>query len=198
MISNNESKGTILKKIEDFNAKDRIDSKLLENSVHFLVGEISEENILDTIKWITYENIEISKNKELTLYINSHGGDLYQAFALIDIMQTSHVPIRTIGIGNIMSAAFLIFVSGTPGNRFIAPNTGIMCHQYSDATEGKHHDLKAQMKEGEHCNARMLAILQTMTGLSTAKIKSKLLTTTDVYLTAKEMIDLGAADYILS
>ena len=198
MISNSESKGAaILKKNEDFNSADRIDSKLLENSVHFLTGDIEEENVLAAIKWITYENIESSKHKQLTLYINSQGGDLYQAFALIDIMKSSRFPIRTIGIGSIMSAAFLIFVSGQRGNRYIAPNTGIMCHQYSDSSEGKHHDLKAAMKEGEYCNERMMKILKTATELPVSKIKSKLLPASDVYLTAQEMLDLGAADYIL-
>jgi ATP-dependent Clp protease protease subunit len=198
MISNSDPKGVvILKKNEDFNSVDRIDNKLLENSIHFLTGEIDEANILAAIKWVTYENIETSKHKQLTLYINSHGGDLYQAFALIDIMKSSKFPIRTIGIGSIMSAAFLIFVSGQRGNRYIAPNTGIMCHQYSDSSEGKHHDLKAAMKEGEHCNERMMGILKIATELPIAKIKSKLLPASDVYLTAQEMVDLGAADYIL-
>jgi len=95
MISNSESKGAIVsKKADDFNAEDRINNKLLESSIHYLFGEIDEENISECVKWILYENLE-SKDKVLTLYINSTGGNLYEAFALIDVMKNSHHPIRT-------------------------------------------------------------------------------------------------------
>lgn len=184
-------------KFDDFNAADRINVRLLDNNVHFLTGEIAEENIEQAIKWIVYSNLN-NAEKTLTLYINSSGGDLYQAFALIDIMKGSRFPIRTIGLGSIMSAAFLIFASGTKGLRFIAPNTGIMCHQFSDAQEGKYHDIKAQAVESDHCNRRMLEILKEATGLPASKVKAKLLPPTDVYLTADELIDLSVADAILT
>jgi ATP-dependent Clp protease protease subunit len=186
-----------LKHIDVFNAEDRISVKLLENSVFFLNGDISEENVSDCVRWITYENLSDSGNKLLTLYINSYGGDLYQAFALIDMMRNSRHPVRTIGIGAVMSAAFLILASGSPGGRFVAQNTGLMCHQYSDEVEGKHHDLKASLKEGEHCNSKMLAILVNATGLTTARVRSKLLKETDVFLTAQEAVDLNIVDHIL-
>jgi len=186
-----------VKKIDDFNAEDRINLRLLENSVFFLFGDITEESVEDCIRWIVFENLNQKENKLLTLYINSAGGDLYQAFALIDIMRNSHHPIRTIGIGSVMSSAFLIFASGSQGERIIAKNTGLMCHQYSDEVGGKHHDLKASLKEGENCNNKMLEILKNSTGLTAAKVRAKLLKETDVYLTAQEAIDLNTADHIL-
>jgi ATP-dependent Clp protease, protease subunit len=185
-----------LKKIDEFNAEDRIAVKLLENSVHFLTGEIDQENISECIKWITFENLD-SRDRTLTLYINSTGGDLYCAFALIDIMKNSKHPIRTIGVGSVMSAAFLIFASGSQGERYAGKNASFMCHQYSDGVEGKHHDLKATMKEGENCNDKMVAILKEATGLPPSKIKSKLLHASDVYLTAQETIDFNVADHLL-
>jgi ATP-dependent Clp protease protease subunit len=196
MISNSSPKEHILKKIDEFNAGDRIGVKLLENSIHFLSGEITEENVNECIKWIVYENLD-PKEKALTLYVNSSGGDLYQAFALIDIMRSSKHVIRTVGIGNIMSAAFLIFTSGDQGERYIAHNTGIMCHQFSGGTDAKFHDLKAEMKENELLNKKMVDILKDATGLATTKIKTKLLPASDVYLTAQEAIELGIADHLL-
>ncbi len=198
MISNSETKGAhTVKKIDEFNAEDRIGVKLLENSVHFLVGEIEEVNIAEAVRWIIYENLDTAKNKVLTLYINSMGGSLYDAFALIDIIRTSHHPVRTVGIGSVMSAAFLILASGTQGERYIARNTSLMCHQFTETTEGKYHDIKATMKENEVCNQKMVNILKDATGLPTAKIKSKLLPASDVYLTAQEAVDLNVADHIL-
>lgn len=177
--------------------QDRIDNLLLDNHMFFLNGDIDIENIDRCIRWIEYENINNTKPTVLTLYINSTGGDLYQTFALIDIMRSSKHPIRTIGLGSIMSGGFLIFVCGTKGERYIAANAGIMCHQLSDDITDKYHDIKSAVKEVENCNAKMIKILRDATGLSALKISAKLLPASDVYLTAKELIQLKAADYIL-
>jgi ATP-dependent Clp protease protease subunit len=187
-----------VKKIEDFNAEERVDIALLDKHVHFLVGEIEANNIYQCIKWITYENLDTKSEKILTLYINSTGGDLYEAFALIDIIQSSNHPIRVIGIGAVMSAAFLIFASGTRGQRYAAKNTSFMCHQFSESMSDKYHDLKATMKENDLCNQKMVEILRSATGLTPSKIKSKLLPASDVYLSADEVLEFGIADYILN
>jgi len=196
MISNS-TQGAAVKKIDEFNASDRIGIKLLENSVHFLTGEITEENVNECIKWIVFENLD-AKEKVLTLYVNSSGGDLYQAFALIDIMRNSKHVVRTVGIGSVMSAAFLIFTSGDQGERHLAANTGIMCHQFAGGgSDAKFHDLKAEMKENELLNKKMVEILKNATGLAPSRIKSKLLPASDVYLTAQEAIELGIADHLI-
>jgi ATP-dependent Clp protease protease subunit len=196
MISNS-TQGAAVKKIDEFNASDRIGIKLLENSVHFLTGEITEENVNECIKWIVFENLD-AKEKVLTLYVNSSGGDLYQAFALIDIMRNSKHVVRTVGIGSVMSAAFLIFTSGDQGERHLAANTGIMCHQFAGGgSDAKFHDLKAEMKENELLNKKMVEILKNATGLAPSRIKTKLLPASDVYLTAQEAIELGIADHLI-
>ena len=179
----------------DVSAAEKIGLGLLNSHIHFLTGEIDEENIEETIKWIVYENITCgSAPKTLTLYINSIGGALSDSLGLIDVMRVSKCPIATIGVGSICSAAFMIFSSGTKGQRYIAKNTSIMCHQYSDGIEGKHHDIKSRYKEVELTNARMINVLKENTGLDTRAIKSKLLNATDVWLTAEELIELGVAD----
>lgn len=186
-----------MKKLEDFIAEDRIDLKLLENSTHFINGEIDEDSIGAAVKWLIYENLDTSREKVLTLYINSTGGDLYQAFGLIDLMRASPHVVRCIGIGAVMSAAFLIFASGDHGQRFAAKNTSFMCHQFSETMEDKYHDLKATMRENDLCNEKMVAVLKEATGLAPSVIKKKLLPASDVYLTANEVIELGIADHIL-
>lgn len=196
MISNSESRGAIVsKKFDDFNADDRIAVKLLEHSIYYLFGEIDDDNVSECIKWILYENTD-SRDKTLTLYINSTGGDLYNAFALIDVMKNSQYPVRTIAIGSAMSAAFLIFAAGYKGQRYASKNCSFMCHQYSDNLAGKHHDLKATMRDGELCNQKMIDILKEATGMPPSKIKSKLLPASDVYLTAEECVDLNIADHL--
>jgi ATP-dependent Clp protease protease subunit len=174
---------------------DRINVGLLENSIHFLNGDVSEENTLSAIRWIIYENLK-SDNEVLTLYINSDGGSLPDAFALIEVMRKSHKPIRTIGIGSLCSAAFLIFAAGKKGERFVGKTTTIMCHQFSESTEGKYHDLQTKIKENKRVNDRMVSLLTECSDLNEREVKTKLLPPSDVWLSAEDLINLGVADHI--
>ena len=185
------------KKIEEFTAADRIDIKLLESNCHYLSGELNEENIGATIKWILFENLTKKPKRTLNLYVNTIGGDLYESFGLIDIMRDSYHNISTIGIGAVMSAGLLIFAAGTQGKRYIGKNTGIMNHQHSDSVDAKMHDMKAQMKENTNCEQRCFQILRDATGFSLADVRKKFNNPSDQYFTAKQMVDLKLADKIL-
>lgn len=182
---------------EGLGADDVINLKLLDNHTFILNGEIESENIGQAIRWLMYENTS-DDEKELTLYINSTGGLLNDAFGLIDMMKHSKHTIKTIGLGNVMSSAFLIFAAGTSGYRYIAKNASILCHQYSEELgESKHHDIRSFAKECELTNARMVELLKECSGLSTSEVKRKLLPPTDVWLTPEELVQLNIADYIL-
>jgi ATP-dependent Clp protease protease subunit len=184
------------KKDMDFvSASDRISSSLLDNHIHFIYGDIEEANTLDAIHWITYENLQPG-DYPLTLYINSDGGSLQDAFALIDVMRKSNKPVHTIGLGSVCSSAFLIFSSGTKGYRYISPTASIMCHQYTDGLTGKYHDIKATAKEHDLINKRMVNLFKECTDLSLQQINKKLLPASDAYFTAEELIELGVADHI--
>ena len=168
-----------------------------DNKIHFINGDIEEENMRRAIQWLIYQNIASKPDDILTIYINSNGGDLYESFGLIDMMYASKCEIRTVGLGQISSAAFLIFCSGSKGHRIVGRNTSIMCHQYSSEYGGKHHELKSFLKEGEYCNQRMLDLIKRNSSLEERVIKNKLLNSTDAFLTAEEMLTLGLADQIL-
>jgi ATP-dependent Clp protease protease subunit len=170
---------------------------LLSNNTHVLMGELEDENLQKAIEWLISENLN-TERKTLTLYINSTGGDLYGAFALIDVMKNSMHPIRTIGIGSVMSAAFLIFAAGTKGLRYAAPNTSFMCHQYSDHISGKHHDIKATIKDSDLTNSKMVKLLVECSNLNSTKVRAKLLNASDNYLSADEVISFGIADHIFA
>ena len=178
-----------------FNAYDRINVDLLNTHVHFLTGEIETNCVTDTMRWLHYENTKTEKSL-LTLYINSPGGCLADAFALIDMMRLSKHPIRTIGLGTICSAALLIFSSGTKGERLISKNTELMMHQYSNEVSGKHHELMSHIKGGDLTNNRMIKLFQDTSNLDAKAIKSKLLAPADAWLTAEELKQYGIADKI--
>lgn len=184
----------------DFSVSEKINLELLNKGVQFLTGCIEELNSEQIIKWIVYENLlpsDPKNSKILTLYLNSQGGNLSDALAIVDVMKSSKHPIRVIGVGQIISAAFLVFSAGTKGERYISKNTSIMCHQYSGEIYGKHHDMKAHVKEIELSNLRMMKVLEDTTGLDRRTIKSKLLSPTDVWLTPDELIKLNVADHLI-
>lgn len=136
--------------------------------------------------------------KELTLVINSPGGQVHSAFALIDTMKGSAIPVKTVGIGMIASCGLLTFMSGTKGRRVITPNTSILSHQYSWGSGGKEHELFARVREFELSTARMLEHYKKCTGLSEKKVRDILLPPEDRWLSAKEAVKYGIADKIVS
>lgn len=166
------------------------------NHVHFLHGEINEENMSKAYEWLIHENLD-PEVKTLTLYINSTGGNLYEAFGFIDLMKMSHHTIQTIGIGNVMSSGLLIFISGTKGHRFIGKNSSILCHQHSNEIDGKYHDIKSHIKENHNCFDRMMNVIEKNSRLDYEEIREKLLSPTDNWLTSVEVIQYGLADEIL-
>ena len=136
--------------------------------------------------------------KELTLVINSPGGQVHSAFALIDTMKGSAIPVKTVGIGMIASCGLLTFMAGTKGRRVITPNTSILSHQYSWGSGGKEHELFARVREFELSTARMLDHYKKCTGLSEKKVRDILLPPEDRWLSAKEAVKYGIADKIVS
>jgi ATP-dependent Clp protease protease subunit len=170
---------------------------LQEAGMYVFMSEVSDDAIKPIIEWILVENHVVKKKKkELLLMICSEGGSVEDAFALIDVMKSSSIPIKTVGLGCVASSGLLIFLAGMKGRRMLTPNTSILSHQYSNYHEGKHHELFAIAKEHSLIQERMLRHYQQSTGLSEELILSKLLPPTDVYLSADEALALGLCDYV--
>jgi ATP-dependent Clp protease protease subunit len=170
---------------------------LSDHGIMVLMGEIHADSVRPVVEWILYENyVKKKKLKELLLMICSEGGELSTAFALIDVMRTSKIPIKTVGLGQIASCGLLIFLSGAVGRRVLTANTSIMSHQFSWGTEGKAHELFATMKEFELTQQRMINLYKSATGLDEETIKTVLLPAQDVYLSAEEALSYGICDHI--
>lgn len=178
--------------------EDVVQLGLLNHHTHLLVGEIEYANVTRAIQWILYENRLSEKPDHLVLYMNSGGGDLYNAFALIDIILNSNIPIWTVGVGNIMSAAALIFACGAKGRRYLGKHTGIMIHQFTSSIEGKEHEIAASMREMELCRDRVNDLLVKRCKITDKTVREKLLHPSDVWLTAQEAIQYHLADKLLT
>jgi ATP-dependent Clp protease protease subunit len=163
---------------------------------HFLTGNVDGESVEKIIRWIMMGARNPSPEHPMKLYVNSDGGNLTDAFALMDVMRTTPVPIATVGMGNLMSSAFMIFAAGKKGQRAIAKNTSIMIHQFNHEYAGKYHDMKVYTAEIDRINYRMVAELSRTSGMSEKEVKTKLLKPSDVWLTAEQLVELGFADII--
>lgn len=170
---------------------------LANNGLYVFMGDVDTESIKPVIEWILYENyVSKKKRKELLLMICSSGGDLEAAFALIDVIKSSDIFIKTVGLGQIASAGLCIFLAGSPGRRVLTPNTSILSHQFSWGSDGKAHELFAIQKEFSLTQKRMLELYKESTGLSEEEILKNLLPPHDVWLSAEEALALKVCDVI--
>jgi ATP-dependent Clp protease protease subunit len=170
--------------------------KSFDENFFIMFGEITSKMAERVIEWILRANLAVKKPKVLTILINSQGGDLTAAWAIIDVIRGSDIPVRIIGLGEIASAGLLIFVSGKKGMRILTDNTSIMTHQYYWGGEGKQHELVAMQKEMDLIQERLIRHFKKVTELSVDEINEFLLPPSDVYFTAKEAKELGLCDDI--
>ena len=170
---------------------------LNDHGMMVLMSTVSDISIKPIIEWIMYENhVRRKRQRELLLMICSDGGSVEDAFALIDVMQSSKVPIKTVGLGSVASSGLLIFLAGTPGRRVLTPNTSILSHQFSWGSSGKEHELFATVKEFELCQHRILDHYRRCTGLDEDLIRKVLLPPQDVYLSAAEALKYQICDHV--
>ncbi len=167
-----------------------------QHSFLLLMEEISLTSAKTVVEWIFETNFAEERPELLNLIITSPGGDLSAAFAVIDAMRGSAIPIRTIGLGQIASAGLMIFIAGSKDHRILTPNTSILSHQYSWGAIGKEHELFATVKEFDLTTKKMIAHYKKCTGLNERKIRDVLLPPQDVWLTPHEAKELGICDHV--
>ena len=172
---------------------------LEDHHYYIFSSEFDNSSTSDAMSFIIARNLMNGKDRAkcIKMIINSPGGSVPSAFALIDTMKGSKIPIYTYGLGEIASCGLLTFMAGTKGKRFITPNTSILSHQFSWGTIGKEHELMASVREFENTSARLIAHYKKCTGQTEATIKKYLLPAEDVWLTPKEAIRFGLADEIV-
>lgn len=177
--------------------QDMRSATLGDHGIYYFCNEFSGNATKDVITWILDSNFQTSNRFEnLTLMITSPGGDLFSAFALIDVMRGSKIPVHTIGLGIIASAGLMTFIAGEPGHRTITPNTSILSHQWSAGTWGKEHELIATQRQFDLTTTRMINHYKKCTKLSEKIIREKLLPPQDVWLSAQEAKEYNLVDQV--
>ena len=162
-----------------------------------LFGDIDEASAERVVEFIIAHSLN-PQYGHLTVVINSRGGNLGDAFAIIDAMNASSLPIHTQAMGNIASSALMIFMAGTKGHRSVHPNTSVMSHQFTGDAVGKAHELHSMARDFDLTSARMKSHYQRCCNLSASEIDQVLLPAHDVYLTVDQCLEYGLADVVVS
>lgn len=179
------------------NKENQQDRTTLESrGIYLFFDTFHPQSAKQLCAWILEKNFNPGDLKYLTLVINSPGGSVVDAFAIIDIMNSSHLPIHTVGLGEVCSAGFATFISGAKGHRILTPNTTIMSHQFSWGSRGKEHDLISHQKAVGLLGKRMIEHYKKCTGLSEKVVREKLLPSSDVWLSSSEAKKLGVCDIV--
>ncbi len=170
-------------------------SRLLKDRIIFVGEDINPHTANLIVAQILFLENEDPK-KDITMYINSPGGIVYDAFAIYDTMRYVKPDIQTIGMGVQASAAAFLLSSGTKGKRVLLPNSTVMIHQPSAGTRGKVTDMEIDLKEGMRLKKRLNEIMAENTGQEIKKIEFDM--ERDYWLDANEAKKYGLVDKIIT
>jgi len=135
-------------------------------------------------------------HRDISLYINSPGGSVTAGMAIYDVMQLIPNDVTTLGMGLAASMGQFLMTAGTPGKRFVLPNTEVLLHKGSAGIGGSAADIEVQAARLARMTARMLAITAERTGRTVEQVDAD--SVRDKWFTAQEARDYGLVDEVLS
>ncbi len=168
-------------------------SKLLENRIIFINGEINDSLSNLVISELLY--LDSLNNNDIDIYINSPGGSVTSGLAIIDTMNYIKSDVRTTVTGIAASMASLILANGTKGKRYSLKNSEVMIHQPLGSTSGQATDIEIQAKRIISKKKLLNNMLATLTNQSLKKIEKD--TERDKYLSSEESLNYGIIDHII-
>jgi ATP-dependent Clp protease, protease subunit len=135
-------------------------------------------------------------DKDISVYINSPGGDVYSGLAIYDTMQFIKPDITTICFGIAMSMGALLLTGGTKGKRLALPNSRMLIHQPSAGFEGQATDIDIHAREILDMRARIDKIFALHTGQPLEQVHSDM--ERDRFFKADEAVEYGLIDKVIS
>ena len=134
-------------------------------------------------------------DRDISLYINSPGGDINSLFAIYDTMQYIKPDLTTICFGQAASAAAVLLAAGTKGKRLALPHSRILIHQPYAGAEGQVSDNELASREIQRLKTQLEEVLARHTGQSAEKIHDD--TDRDFVMTADAARDYGIIDEVI-
>ena len=169
-------------------------SRLLEDRIVFITGEITSETADSVVAQLIYLEGK-NPDKDIAVYINSPGGSVSAGMAIFDTMNYIKCDVSTICVGLAASMGAFLLASGTKGKRFALPNSEIMIHQPLGGAQGQASDIQITANHIQKIKQKMNKILSEKTGQPLERVEKD--TDRDFYMDAVEACEYGIIDKVL-
>src|SRR5579859_1221721 len=170
-------------------------TRMLEENIVFLGTPIDDyvaNAVCAQLLYLEYKNAD----KDISLYINSPGGDITALFAIYDTMKFVKNDISTFCYGQAASAAAVLLAGGTKGKRFALPHARILLHQPYGGAAGQATDIELQAEEILRMRDTLNEMIATDTGQSVERVKKD--TDRDFIMGAPEAREYGVIDDVIT
>jgi ATP-dependent Clp protease protease subunit len=169
-------------------------SRLLKERIIFLSDEVNHHTASVVIAQMLFLESEDPK-KDITLYINSPGGEIQSGLAIIDTMHHIKPDVSTVCIGMAASMGAMILSQGAKGKRFVLPNGEVMIHQPLSGVEGQASDIEIKAKHILKLKEKLYAMLADATGKTKTQVEKD--GDRDYWMSADEAKKYGIVDQVL-
>jgi ATP-dependent Clp protease, protease subunit len=170
-------------------------SRLLNERIIFLGTPIDDQIANLIVAQLLHLESE-DPDKDISIYINSPGGQVYSGLAIYDTMQFIKPDVQTICVGIAMSMGAVILAGGAKGKRMALPNAKILIHQVTSGFQGQATDIEIQARETIALKRRLEEIISEHT-LKDAETVSKDMER-DYYMTSDEAKEYGIIDNVIA
>jgi len=169
----------------------------MSSDIFYMIGDIDDDMATRFLSWIHYKESRTTCN--LTVYISTYGGNLDDAFTIVNAMKSSPHQIITVGTGKVMSAGVIILVAGDI--RLVYDDCSIMSHQFTTSTGfQKYHELANASSYFKSIHKKMVDFLfkACRKPITKEAVEGVLLKETDTFLSAKDLFKLGYINKVIS
>ena len=170
-------------------------SLLLKERIIFVGTPIDDQIANLVVAQLLYLSRE-DADRDISMYINSPGGQIYAGLAIYDTMKMIPNKISTVAVGVTASFGTVLLAAGTKDNRYALPHSTIHMHQPLGGVQGQASDIEIQAKEILRLKSRLNQILSDSTGQKLEVIEKD--TERDFYLNAEQAVEYGLVDKILN
>ena len=170
-------------------------SRLLNDRIIFLGEEINSVSANLVVAQLLHLESQDAE-KDISLYINSPGGEVYSGLAILDTMNFIKPQVSTICVGMAASMAAVLLSAGAKGKRFFLPHSKVIIHQPSGGAQGQQTEIEIVAEEIKKTRRELNQILSDASGQPIEKVQAD--TERDNYLTAAEALDYGLIDRIVT
>ncbi|PCE28106.1 ATP-dependent Clp endopeptidase, proteolytic subunit ClpP [Paraburkholderia acidicola] len=170
-------------------------SRLLRERIVFLVGPVNDQSASLIVAQLLFLESE-NPDKDISFYINSPGGSVYDGMAIYDTMQFIKPEVATLCTGFAASMGSFLLAAGQRGKRYALPNARILIHQPSGGSQGTAADIDIQAREVLYQRQRLNSILAERTGQNIETIAKD--TDRDNFMSAAAAKEYGLIDDVLS